>query len=142
MFSFPTSCIVYFLVSTNTNLSMNFQLSFKVNLQITDHTPLLQIHKYLKLMLLHPPIPQTAKFRVCVANRCLLGAVLRFGGGYFSHFPPQTFYRIKPTTPSGENNSFWHPRTTSTPAVSADQTPTHLQYSTGTLELHLQLRLC
>lgn len=33
----------------------------------------------------------------------------RLGGGFFLHFPPQTFYRIKPTTPPGDNNIFWHP---------------------------------
>ena len=97
------------------------------------------------------------KIRRCVTDGCVFGAVLRFGGGFsflffFLHFPPQTFYRIKPTTPPGDNNSFWHPRTTSTPAVSADQTPTRLQYATtttttttGSLALHpvhLQLWLC
>lgn len=71
------------------------------------------------------------------------GLVWDSGVDFFLHFPPQTFYRIKPTTPPGDNNGFWHPRTTSTPAVSADQTPTRLQYTTiTTLALHLQLRFC
>ncbi|KAF0031058.1 hypothetical protein F2P81_015613 [Scophthalmus maximus] len=60
-----------------------------------------------------------------------------------------TFYRIKATTPPGDNNSSWHPRSTSTPAVSADQTPTRRQYTPTTtttnnnnLALHLQLYGC
>ncbi len=79
-----------------------------------------------------------------ISDSWLLRGGLRFEGGFFLHFPPQTFYRIKQKTPPGDNNSFWHPRTTSTPAVSADQTPTCLQCTstTTTLALHLQLRLC
>lgn len=69
---------------------------------------------------------------------------LGFGGGFFLHSPPPTFNRIKPTTPWGGRNSFWHPRTTSTPAVSADQTPACLRSTTTTtttLALHLHLWL-
>lgn len=66
------------------------------------------------------------------------------GGGFFLHVPPlQIFYRIKPTTPLGDSNSFWHTRTTSTPAVSVDQTPTCLQYTTSTTPaLHPHLCAC